>query len=358
MRRYIPAAAAAAIMLVSFLVSPPTGEFIVALPWQAFFTLFMVSTAAQGLIRENAYAPLERAASSIQYTISAIGFIAFCAFITAPFLTAFYSALAFIGISDRVLDRADRKQHKAISAAIVSAAAYSGAMLLPAASAQNILVSSLYGVSTISTMYPAVMLSIPLLAVSVFLAVIKKPKDRIYIHEQSSEEPGNRSLTMFHICLLAVVALSASDIFYWFDLLIVFLAVVIIFDRKILLKTDYPLLLSFFFIMAAAKAFASSPAIAQIFMKLMEAHPVIIPYAVSAFTGPAAASALLADAASSPELLLLSSNLGGMVLVSSSSAVLLMKGEGKQSILLRIAIGSAMSMIILSILAISKHLPV
>ena len=92
MRKLIPLAASAAIMLISFILTPPSGEFIVSLPWQAFLTLFMISIAVAGLRRENAYAPLETFAASLEYTVSAIGAIALFAFITAPFLTAPYSA--------------------------------------------------------------------------------------------------------------------------------------------------------------------------------------------------------------------------------------------------------------------------
>ena len=147
MRKLIPLAASAAIMLISFILTPPSGEFIVSLPWQAFLTLFMISIAVAGLRRENAYAPLETFAASLEYTVSAIGAIALFAFITAPFLTAPYSAIAFIAISDRVLEKTEKERYANASAALVSAAAYSGSMLLPAGSAQNLIISSGYGVS-------------------------------------------------------------------------------------------------------------------------------------------------------------------------------------------------------------------
>lgn len=358
MRKYYPAAIAALIMLISFLLSPPTGEFAVALPWQTFFTLFMISTAANGLARENAYSALEGVASSMQYTIAAIAFTAICSFITAPFLTAFYSSLSFIAISDRVLEGADRKQYKGIAAAIISTASYSGSMLLPSGNAQNIIVSSLYGVSAIDTMHPAVIISIPIIAVSIIIAMIRKPADRIYMHGKDYAQPGNRSFIMFHICLLIVVALSASDIFFWFDLLIVFLAVVVIFDRKALLKADYPMLLAYIFTITAMQAFASYPSSAKVLSDATAVHPVLVPYITAALIGPAAAVSLLGNLHHSPDLLLLSANLGGMILVSSSSAVLLIRKEGKRCIMERAIIGTALSLAILVILSLIRHLPV
>ena len=53
MRKFIPLIITGVLMLFSFIITPPTGEMIVSLPWQTFFTLFMLSVAAGGLEKER-----------------------------------------------------------------------------------------------------------------------------------------------------------------------------------------------------------------------------------------------------------------------------------------------------------------
>ena len=358
MRKLIPLAASAAIMLISFILTPPSGEFIVSLPWQAFLTLFMISIAAAGLRRENAYAPLETFAASLEYTVSAIGAMTLFAFITAPFLTAPYSAIAFTAISDRVLEKTEKERYANASAALISAAAYSGSMLLPAGSAQNLIISSGYGVSAIDTMYPAFLISIPVMALVLIILGRNLLRDRIYMHAKASDDTGSRSLRMFYICLLLVVALSASKLFFWFDVLIVFLAVVIVFDRKVFLKADYIMLVSFMFVITAAESFASSGFLEPVIREGMASHPVLLPYILSAFLSPSVASVMLDSAAQHPDTLLLLVNLGGMAFLSSASAIPLLLRRKSPAAMLRIAIGTAISLSALGILFLLKDLPV
>ena len=358
MRKLIPLAASAAIMLISFILTTPSGEFIVSLPWQAFLTLFMISIAAAGLRRENAYAPLETFAASLEYTVSAIGAMTLFAFITAPFLTAPYSAIAFIVISDRVLEKTEKERYANASAALISAAAYSGSMLLPAGSAQNLIISSGYGVSAIDTMYPAFLISIPVMALVLIILGRNLLRDRIYMHAKASDDTGSRSLRMFYICLLLVVALSASKLFFWFDVLIVFLAVVIVFDRKVFLKADYIMLVSFMFVITAAESFASSGFLEPVIREGMASHPVLLPYILSAFLSPSVASVMLDSAAQHPDTLLLLVNLGGMAFLSSASAIPLLLRRKSPAAMLRIAIGTAISLSALGILFLLKDLPV
>ena len=359
MRKLIPLAASAAIMLISFILTTPSGEFIVSLPWQAFLTLFMISIAAAGLRRENAYAPLETFAASLEYTVSAIGAMTLFAFITAPFLTAPYSAIAFTAISDRVLEKTEKERYANASAALVSAAAYSGSMLLPAGSAQNLIISSGYGVSAIDTMYPAFLISIPVMALVLIIILGRNLlRDRIYMHAKASDDTGSRSLRMFYICLLLVVALSASKLFFWFDVLIVFLAVVIVFDRKVFLKADYIMLASFMLVITAAESFASSGFLEPVIREGMASHPVLLPYILSAFLSPSVASVMLDSAAQHPDTLLLLVNLGGMAFLSSASAIPLLLRRKSPAAMLRIAIGTAISLSALGILFLLKDLPV
>ena len=131
-----------------------------------------------------------------------------------------------------------------------------------------------------------------------------------------------------------------------------------IFDRKALLKADYPMLLAYIFTITAMQAFASHPSSAKVLSDATAVHPVLVPYITAALIGPAAAVSLLGNLHHSPDLLLLSANLGGMILVSSSSVVLLIRKEGKRCIMERVIIGTALSLAILVILSLTRHLPV
>ena len=256
--------------------------------------------------------------------------------------------------------KTEKERYANASAALVSAAAYSGSMLLPAGSAQNLIISSGYGVSAIDTMYPTFLISIPVMALVLIIIILGRNllRDRIYMHAKASDDTGSRSLRMFYICLLLVVALSASKLFFWFDVLIVFLAVVIVFDRKVFLKADYIMLVSFMFVITAAESFASSGFLEPVIREGMASHPVLLPYILSAFLSPSVASVMLDSAAQHPDTLLLLVNLGGMAFLSSASAIPLLLRRKSPAAMLRIAIGTAISLSALGILFLLKDLPV
>ena len=357
MRKFIPLIISGVLMLLSFIVTPPTGEMIVSLPWQTFFTLFMLSVAAGGLEKERIYAPVGVLMSSFQYTYSLIAFSAAAAFIISPFITAPYAVLAIIPLLLKTLEKAGKKELRPASAAIVSVAASCGAMLFPEGSAQNLILMEEHAdLSVITVMYPAVIIAVPVLALIIALVMRFKVRDRIYIHESSDPEPGNKSLRMLYICLAIVAGLSAFRLFFWFDVLIVFLAVIIIFDRKVLLKADYILLFSFLFLVTAVR---SAENVTTLLSGLTAAHPLLFPLLLSAVLGPVPAAVLLSTAAENTELLLIAVNLGGMMFLSSVSSFNAIRAEGnRRTAAWRIVTGTAVVILIILLLFFCKALPV
>ena len=360
MRKFIPLIITGVLMLLFFIITPPTGEMIVSLPWQTFFTLFMLSVAAGGLGKERIYAPVGVLMSSFQYTYSLIAFSAAAAFIISPFITAPYAVLAIIPLLLETLEKAGKKELRPVSAAIVSVAASCGAMLFPEGSAQNLILMEEHAdLSVITVMYPAVIIAVPVLALIIALVMRFKVRDRIYIHESSDPEPGNKSLRMLYICLAIVAGLSAFRLFFWFDVLIVFLAVIIIFDRKVLLKTDYILLVSFLFLVTAVRSAGSDENVTTLLSGLTAAHPLLFPLLLSAVLGPVPAAVLLSTAAENTELLLIAVNLGGMMFLSSVSAFNAIRAEGnRRTAAWRIVTGTAAVILIILLLFFCKALPV
>ena len=131
-----------------------------------------------------------------------------------------------------------------------TAAANLGSMLTPVGNPQNLFLYSYYNLS-IGTFLRA---TLPVWALSLVLilagcCLLSREPIRVFL----GEEPGiHRAELWLHLALFAVCLLVVVRLIPWPAMLAVVIAALLIFDRKLLLKADFMLLLTFvaFFIFA------------------------------------------------------------------------------------------------------------
>ena len=145
-------------------------------------------------------------------------------------------------------------------------AAIRGSMLMPFGSPQNLF---LYGKSGVSAghfmlhMLPLCVLSALLLVVFVFVLYRKNPKEGVAASAgRMPWAPEGKVRRIGYACLFALilaVIVTRTSLWPWAVALV--LAVVLVLDRKILLKVDYVLLVTFLCFFIFSSSIAANPAI-------------------------------------------------------------------------------------------------
>ena len=104
---------------------------------------------------------------------------------------------------------------------------------------------------------------VPLIAIILVLLLGRRTGERIYVERSADAgEEGPLGMKMLYICYAFISILASFGFFSWFDVLVLFLAISLAFDRSVFIRADYSLLLSSIFLSAAGAS--ASPLIARI----------------------------------------------------------------------------------------------
>ena len=243
MRKWIPVAAAAIAAIISAIIKHPTGEMIVSMPWGSLFTILMISACYSGLKREHAFFSIRRAASSADSVFGMLSFLVLSAAVLAPFITSYLAALAIMPIASEVLKDAEKDEYIPRTLAFIAAGAAIGGFLLPTGSFHNLFISEGTELSSISVMALPALIAVVLLFAFMAASMGKSIRSKIYIHPELEDPERNRSLMIFHGCLVFVVMLSSMGIFTWLDILIFTVILTLLFDRSVYKEIDYRMFL-------------------------------------------------------------------------------------------------------------------
>lgn len=239
--------------LIGVIVKTPSGEDIVNLGWDTFFTTILIMLAYTGLDKERALAPLKAFLSALRFTVSILITASLASFVLGAVIGGYAAAIMMVPITLSVLKGAEREGFSARAAALVTASAVLGSMALPSGSIANTYLAPRMEGSFISVMLPLSAAGLALACILPFALMGRRIKDEVFIHSDVDKE-GSKSMRMLYVCLMIIAALTALGSFMWLDILILFLFVLIIFDRKVFLRVNWAIPLSFLFL----SIFASS----------------------------------------------------------------------------------------------------
>ena len=260
LRKGWPALAALLVMLLSFLVTAPTGEMIVSLEWNGIAMVFVMTMTVAGIRKERMMESLSRSASVFSHLGSLAAFFALMSLILSPFITSAFTAAAMVPLASRMLEERERKECIPSFAAIIALAANAGGLILPPGNFGGMMLHMELGdASFLRTMLPFFIASLPVVAVSVPLLLGRKTAERTYITDSTQAEGGNKGMRMLYTCFAFIAVLSSLSLFRWVDIVIFTLAILLVFDREVFVKADYTPLLSVLFLSIAGKCL--SPAV-------------------------------------------------------------------------------------------------
>ena len=267
------------VAVISMFITKPELSLIYKIDWKTLATLFMLLTVLEGFKRENLFSPL------LQYTakISSIKFLScffvFSVFFTSMFVTNDVSLIIFVPLTI-ILFRAGNKEKYILPVlTFENIAAIRGSLLTPFGSPQNLFLfsqSKINAASFIMLMLPLWIFSMFLLFCFICFLFRKDAKEKIIIQKQNVCVPWKKEqkpkrflyLTLFIIIIITIVSRTT---FWPFVTLFVTLSL-LIFDRKILLQTDYVLLLTFLCFFIFSSSICNNPAISSFLKRHVSGH--------------------------------------------------------------------------------------
>lgn len=235
---------ATVLALVSCFFVMPSTKYIEYIDFRTLSLLIALMTVMAGFSACGVFTYLARALLARTGSVRGAGLVlVMLCFFASMAVTNDVALITFVPFAIEVLTEADRRESVMSVVILQTIAANMGSMLTPIGNPQNLYIYSLTGISAlefIKMMLPYTVLAFVL--VCVCTAFLKnsavKHTDRVCVR------PDRRGAivyaVLFAICMLTV----GGAVHYAVSLGIVVLAV-LIFDRKILMKVDYSLILTF-----------------------------------------------------------------------------------------------------------------
>lgn len=247
--------------LVSLLITPPSPTLLTGIDWHTLAMLFMMLTVLEGFKKENIFLPLIRLTSRIGSMVKLSLFLVFLVFFSSMFVTNDVSLIIFVPLTILLFRSGGKESYILPVISLENIAAVRGSMLTPFGSPQNLFLFGQSGVSAktfMLHMLPLWLLSGVLLVLFVLALFRRDLRQPIRFDAAQTAEawlPARKKFRVFYLLLFALILFTiVSRTALWAYITgLVFLAV-LVFDRKILLKTDYVLLVTFlcFFIFSAS----------------------------------------------------------------------------------------------------------
>lgn len=302
---------AALAALISCCFVPPDRIYLQYMDYRTLSLLYCLMTVVAGLRQAGLFAHLAHSLCENVKSVRMIGLVlVLLSFFSAMLITNDVALLTFVPFAVVVLGMADRKRELIHIVVLQTVAANLGSMLTPVGNPQNLYLYSYYDLSFgafLRATLPIWLLSLLLITLACFL--LSPAPLSIFL----GEEPGldRRSLwlylALFVVCLLVVLRFLS-----WPVMLAIVLTVLLIVDRKILLKADFMLLLTFVAFFVFSGNLARVDAVDRLLRKLLEGRVYLTSLLTSQVISNVPAALLLSGFTEEARNLLLGVNIGGL----------------------------------------------
>lgn len=260
--------------IAALFITPPSVKLLHDIDWKTLATLFMMLTVLEGFKKENLFRPIIRLTEKIKTMRGLSLFLVFSVFFSSMFVTNDVSLIIFVPLTILLFRAGNKEKYILPILAMENIAAVRGSLLMPFGSPQNLFLFGQSGVSFktfVLHMFPLWISSALLLVVFITFLYRKDLKEQINFSEDnvtSQWDEKDKLKRILYLCLFALIILTiVSRTQYWLYITIFVLVAVLIFDRKILIKTDYVLLLTFLCFFVFSSSISSNKVISEFLSK-------------------------------------------------------------------------------------------
>lgn len=267
--------------IISLFITPPDRQLFSEIDWKTLATLFMLLSVLEGFKKENIFLPLLKRTSRLNSMKGLTCFFVYSVFFTSMFVTNDISLIIFVPLTILMFRAGGKEKYILPVLTFENIAAIRGSLLTPFGSPQNLFLFSQSGISAGSfmlMMLPLWLFSMALLFVFILILFRKNQKEQINIEESFTKEwdSSRKIKRILYITLfIGIVATIVTRTSLWPYVTIIVFAALLIFDREILLQTDYVLLLTFLCFFVFSSSICKNPTVSAFLEKSVTGHEYV-----------------------------------------------------------------------------------
>ena len=321
--------AAWVLAFISVFFTRPDKEYLSYIDWRSLGILWGLMVVIQGLKGNSVFDIignylLGRVKKGWQ--LAAI-FIFLC-FFGGMLITNDVALITFVPFAIMILKSCGMEKMSLRVIVLQTIAANLGSMLTPIGNPQNLY---LYGLTDmpidefIIWMLPYTLLALVLLIVGIALLPERNEKINVTGKKGDDSVKGHIKISdiIIYLILFALAVLTVLRIVPWYIMAMIILAVVFLLDKKIILRADYMLLLTFIGFFIFTGNMGRVVYIRDMFEKIVQGREVYTSIVASQFISNVPATLLLSGFTANHKALLLGVNLGGLGTLIASMASLI-----------------------------------
>lgn len=262
---------------IALIVTPPTPQLLRDIDWRTLGTLLMMLCVLEGFKRENVLEPVVRLGSRMKRMIPLSLFLVFGVFFTSMFVTNDVSLIIFVPLTILLFRAGGKERYILPVISMENIAAIRGSLLTPFGSPQNLF---LYGQADVTAghfmlhMLPLCAMSALLLVGFVFFLYRKNPGEEIRVeNREDPRQASGKGRRIAYLLLFAlIIAVIVTRTSLWPYAVALVLAVIALVDRKLLLKVDYVLIVTFFCFFVFSSSIAANEQIAGVLKRAVAGY--------------------------------------------------------------------------------------
>ena len=302
---------AALAALVSCFFVPPDAAYWSYPDLRTLALLYCLMTVVAGLRQAGLFSRLAHRLCLRAGTLRAMGvLLVLMSFFSSMLITNDVALLTFVPFAVVVLGMAGQSRALIRVVVLQTVAANLGSMLTPVGNPQNLFLYSFYDMSMgdfLSLTFPIWALSLAL----ILLACLLLPKEKLQLF--LGEEPILHTKEVWVYAMLFLVCLGAVlRLLSWPEMLGAVVLILLIFDRKILLRADFMLLLTFVAFFIFAGNLARMEAVDRLLRSLLEGREYAVSLLASQVISNVPAALLLSGFTEAGKELVLGVDIGGL----------------------------------------------
>jgi Na+/H+ antiporter NhaD/arsenite permease-like protein len=302
-------AALAAVLSCCFV--PPDRDYIAYLDLRTLALLYCLMTIVNGLRQAGLFAHLAHSLCERAGSLRRIGvLLVLLCFFSSMLITNDVALLTFVPFAVVVMGMAHHRKELLYVVVLQTVAANLGSMLTPVGNPQNLYLYSYYNLAFVDFLkvtFPVWGLSLLLLLLAGL--VLRSEPLQLFL----GEAPGmDRRAVAVHLALFAVCLLVVLRLLAWYWMLAILAAVLLVVDRKLLLKADFMLLLTFVAFFIFSGNLARIEAVDTLLRRMISGHEFPASVLASQVISNVPAALLLSGFTENSKPLLLGVNIGGL----------------------------------------------
>ena len=256
--------------------------------------------------------------------------LVYVTFIGSMLIANDMALLTFLPLGYVVLNTTGKKDYMAFTFIMQNIAANLGGMLTPFGNPQNLYIFNRFTIPTLEFMGIMIvpfLISIALITLCVLVFIKAEPLE---VSEEKIDLPPLKTAVYLALFALAIIIVF-NVIPYWIGIIVITL-VLLILDRKALVKVDYPLLLTFVFFFIFAGNMAKIEPVKNFLSYLLDKNTLLVSILSCQVISNVPTSILLSQFTNNYKALLLGVNIGGVgTLISSLASLITLREFLKRS---------------------------